>query len=54
MEENDLKILMTEFLDNKCKYFTKELAYELFSGIDDYNKPVDKLKKEDFFSNFKK
>ena len=51
MHENDLKILKTGFPD-KWKFLTKKLAhpYEYFNSIDDYQKPVDKLKKEDFFS----
>ena len=54
MGENDLKILKTGFPD-KWKYFTKKLAYpyEYFNCIDDYQKPVDNLKKEDFFSKLK-
>ena len=49
--DNDLKILKTEFPD-KWKYLTKKLAYpyEYFKSNDDYQKPVDNLKKEDFFS----
>ena len=49
--ENDLKILKTGFPD-MWKYLTKKLAYpyEYFNNIDDYQKPVDNLKKEDFFS----
>ena len=49
--ENDLKILKTEFLD-KWKYLTEKLAYpyEFFNFIEDYQKPVDNLKKERFFS----
>ena len=52
--ENDLKILKTGFPD-KWKYLTKKLAYpyEYFNSIDDYQKPVDDLKKEDFFSKLK-
>ena len=52
--ENDLKILKTGFPD-KLKYLTKKLAYpyEYFNSIDDYQKPVDNLKKEDFFSKLK-
>ena len=52
--ENDLKILKTGFPD-KWKYLTKKLAYpyEFFNSIDDYQKPVDNLKKEDFFSKLK-
>ena len=54
MGENDLKILKTGFPD-KWKYITKKLAYpyEYFNSIDDYQKPVDNLKKEDFFSKLK-
>ena len=49
MGENDLKFLKTGF-PNKWKYLTKKLAYpyEYFNSIDDYQKPVDNLKKEDF------
>ena len=54
MGENDLKILKTGFPD-KWKYLTKKLAYpyEFFNRIEDYKKPVDNLKKEDFFSKLK-
>ena len=54
MGENDLKILKTRFPD-KWKYLTNKLAYpyETFNSIDDYKKPVDNLKKEDFFSKLK-
>ena len=54
MGENDLKKLKTEFPD-KWKYLTKKLAYpyDYFNSIDDYQKPVDNLKKEDFFSKLK-
>ena len=50
MGENDLKILKTGFSD-KWKYLIKKLAYpyEFFNCIEDYQKPVDNLKKEDFF-----
>ena len=52
--ENDLKILKTGFPD-KWKYLTEKLAYpyEFFNSIDDYQKPVDDLKKEHFFSKLK-
>ena len=52
--ENDLKILKTGFPD-KWKYLTKKLAYpyEFFNSTDDYQKPVDNLKKEHFFSKLK-
>ena len=54
MGENDLKILKSGFPD-KWKNLTKKLAYpyEYFNSIDDYQKPVDNLKKEDFFSKLK-
>ena len=54
MGENDLKILKTGFPD-KLKYLTKKLAYpyEYFNSIDDYQKTVNNLKKEDFFSKLK-
>ena len=54
MGENDLKILKTGFPD-KWKYLTKKLAYpyEYFNCIDDYQKPVNNLKKEYFFSKLK-
>ena len=54
MGENDLKILKTGFPD-KWKFLTKKLAYpyEYFNSIDDYEKPVDNLKKKDFFSKLK-
>ena len=50
--ENDLKILKTGFPD-MWKYLTTKLAYpyEYFNNIDDYQKTVDNLKKEDFFVN---
>ena len=55
MGENDLKILKTEFPDNKWKYLTKKVAYpyEYFNSIDDYRKPVGNLKSEDSFSKLK-
>ena len=54
MGENDLKILKTGF-PNKWKYLINKIAYpyEYFNSIDDYQKPVDNLKKEDFFSKLK-
>ena len=53
--ENDLKIIKIGFPD-KWKHLTKKLAYpyEFFNSIDDYQKPVDNLKKEHFFSKLKK
>ena len=55
MGKNDLKILKTGFPD-KWKYLKKKLAYpyEFFNCIEDYQKAVDNLKKEDFFTKFKK
>ena len=52
--ENDLKIIKTGFPD-MWKYLTKKLAYpyEFFNSIEDYQKPVDDLKKEDFFRKLK-
>ena len=54
MGENDLALLKTGFPD-KWKYLTKKLAYpyEYFNSIDDYQKPVNNLKKEHFFSKLK-
>ena len=46
--------MKTEFHD-KWKFFKKKLAYpyEYFNSIDDYQNPVDNIKKEDFFSKLK-
>ena len=54
MGENDLKLLKTGFPD-KWKYLTKKLAYpyEFFNCIEDYQKPINNLKREDFFSKLK-
>ena len=54
MGGNDLKILKNEFT-NKWKYLTKKIAYpyEDFNSVDDYQKPVDNLKEEDFFNQLK-
>ena len=54
MGENDLETLKRGF-PNKWKYLTKKSAYpyEYFNSMDDYQKPVDNLKKEDFFSKLK-
>ena len=54
MGENDPKILKTGFPD-KWKYLTKKPAYpyEYFNSIEDYQKPVNILKKEHFFSKLK-
>ena len=52
--ENDLKILKRGFPD-KWKYLTKKLAYpyEYFNSIEEYQKPVENLKKEHVFSKLK-
>ena len=54
LDEVDFKILKKEFPD-KWQYLNKKLAYpyEYFNSIDDYQKPVINLKKEDFFSKLK-
>ena len=54
MGENDVQILKTDFLDNWI-YLTKILAYpyEYFIIIDEYQKPRDNFKKENFFSKLK-
>ena len=54
MGENDLKVLKTGFPD-KWKFITKKLAYpyEFFNCTEDYQKLVDNLKEEDFFSKLK-
>ena len=54
MGENHLENLKTEFPD-KWKYLTKKSAYpyEYFNSIEDYQRPVDNLKKEDFLKKLK-
>ena len=54
MGDNDLKLLKTTFLD-KWEYLSKKLAYpyEFFNCIEDYQRSVHNLKKEDFFSKLK-
>ena len=54
LDEEDFIILKKEFPD-KGQYLNKKLAYpyQYFNCIDDYKKPVDNLKKEDFFSKLK-
>ena len=54
LAENHLKLLKTGFPD-KWKYLTKKLAYlyEFFICFEDYQKPLNNLKKEDFFSKLK-
>ena len=54
LDEEDFKILKKEFTD-KWQYLNKKLAYpyQYFNSIIDYQKPVDNLKTEDFFSKLK-
>ena len=54
LDDDDFKILKKEFPD-KYQYINKKLAYpyQYFNSIDDYKKPVDNLKKEDFFCKLK-
>ena len=54
LDEDGFKILKKEFPD-KWRYLNKQLAYpyEYFNSIDDYKKPVNNLKREDFFSKLK-
>ena len=54
LDKDDFEILKKEFSD-KWQYLNKNLAYpyEYFNSIDDYEKPVDNLKNEDFFSKLK-
>ena len=54
LHEDDFKILKKEF-PNKWQKLNKKLAYpyEYFNKIDDYKKPVNIFKKEDFFSKLK-
>ena len=54
LDEDDFKILKIKFPDN-WQYLNEKLAYpyQYFNNFDDYKKPVDKLKKEDFFSKLK-
>ena len=54
LDEDDFKILKKEF-PNKWQYLNKKLAYpyEYFTSTEDYKKPVNDLKKEDFFSKLK-
>ena len=54
LDEDDFKILKKVFPD-KWQYLNKKLAYpyEYFNSIDDYKKPVDILKRENFFSKLK-
>ena len=52
LDENDFKILKKEFPD-KWQYLNKKLAYpyEYFNSINDYQKPVNILKKKTFSVN---
>ena len=54
LNEDDFKILKTEFPD-KWYFLNKKLAYpyEYFNSINDYQKPVDNIKNEDFFTKLK-
>ena len=54
LDEDDFIILKKEFPD-KWQYLNKKPAYpyEYFNSIDDYTKPVNNLKKEDFLSKLK-
>ena len=54
LDEDDFKILKKEFPD-KWQYLNKKLAYpyQYFNSINDYKKPVNDLKREDFFSKLK-
>ena len=54
LDEEDFKILKKEFPD-KWQYLNKKLAYpyQYFNSINDYQKSVNDLKKEDFFSKLK-
>ena len=54
LDSDDFIILKKEFPD-KWQFLNKKLAYpyEYFNSIDDYKKPVNNLKKEDFFSKLK-
>ena len=54
LDADDFRILKKEFPD-KWRFLNKKLAYpyQNFNSIDNYKKPVDKLKKEDFFSKLK-
>ena len=54
LDEDNFEILKKKFAD-KWQLLNKKLAYpyEYFNSIEDYQKPVDNLKKEDFFSKLK-
>ena len=48
-------MILKKTFPDKWHYLNKELAYpyEYFISIDDYKKPVDNIKKGDFFSKLK-
>ena len=54
LDDDEFKILKKKFPD-KCLYLNKKLAYpyEYYNTINDYKKPVNDLKKENFFSRLK-
>ena len=54
LDSDDFVILKKEFPD-KWQYLNKKLAYpyKYFNSPGDYQKPVDDLQKEDFFTNLK-
>ena len=54
LDEDEFKILKKEFPD-KWQYLDKKLTYpyEYFNSIDDYKKPVDNIKRENFFNKIK-
>ena len=54
LDDDDFKNLKKEFPD-KWQYLNRKLAYpyQYFNSIGDYQKPVDSLKKEDFFNKLK-
>ena len=54
LDVDNFIILKGEYPD-KWQYLNKKLAYsyQYFNSINDYQKPVDNLKKEDFFSKLK-
>ena len=54
LDEGDFKRL-EKGIPDKRQYLNKKIAYpyQPFNGIDDYKKPVDYLKKEDFFSKLR-
>ena len=55
VNNDDFLILIKEFSD-KWQFFLKKITcpYEYFNSVDDYKKPVDNFKKENFFSKLKK